>query len=74
MGHWAVEDAFFKIEQVDALEHRLREAAVEFEFHRYQARHAFANETLINPPIPAKYNPQAADTAWKNVTKKRIFV
>jgi carboxymethylenebutenolidase len=65
MGHFATNDAFFPIQQVDALEEKLRTANVRFEFHRYDAQHAFANETLENPPIPAKYDPIAAETAWK---------
>ena len=47
LGHWAVDDAPFPIANVDKLEHKLREAGVDFEFHRYQAMHAFANETAV---------------------------
>jgi len=65
MGHWATKDAFFNIEQVDALEQKLKQAAVPFEFHRYDAQHAFANETLVNPPIAAKFDASAAETAWQ---------
>ncbi len=65
MGHWATEDAFFKIEQVDALEAKLRQAGVEYEFYRYTAQHAFANETLVNVPIPAKYDASSAEIAWQ---------
>ena len=65
MGHFAINDAFFKIEQADALEQKLKQAGVHVEFHRYDAQHAFANETLLNPPIPAKYDAGAAETAWK---------
>jgi carboxymethylenebutenolidase len=45
MGHWATEDSVFPIDKVDALEKKLHDAGVRFEFHRYQAKHAFANET-----------------------------
>jgi carboxymethylenebutenolidase len=38
---------------------------VRFQFHRYQARHAFANETALNAPIPIEYNPAAAEIAWQ---------
>jgi carboxymethylenebutenolidase len=65
MGHWATEDAFFKIDQVDALEQKLKQAGVKFEFHRYQVQHGFANETIKDPPIPIRYDPAAAETAWQ---------
>ena len=65
MGHFANQDAFFKIEQVDALEDKLRQAGVAYTFHRYDAQHAFANEAPVDPNIPTKYNPAAAETAWK---------
>ena len=66
LGHWAVDDAPFPIANVDKLEHKLREAGVDFEFHRYQAMHAFANETAVGAhrlPI-TEYKPEAAATAW----------
>lgn len=67
MGHWAIEDAFFAIAGVDQLERKLQEAGVSFEFHRYQAKHAFANETQVPPNCPPsnEYKPQAAATAWE---------
>jgi carboxymethylenebutenolidase len=66
-GHFATEDAFFPIAQVDALEQKLKSANIKFEFYRYPAQHAFANETLKNPPIPAKYNQAAAELAWRRM-------
>ena len=66
LGHWAVDDAPFPIAGVDKLEEKLRAAGVEFEFHRYQAMHAFANETQVGAnrlPI-TEYKPEAAATAW----------
>ena len=57
--------AFFPIAQVDALEEKLKAAGVSYTFHRYRAQHAFGNETLENPPIPAKYDASAAETAWQ---------
>jgi len=63
MGHFAIHDAFFPIAQVDALEEKLKAAGVGYEFFRYDADHAFANETNINKPIPIKYDPAAAETA-----------
>jgi carboxymethylenebutenolidase len=65
MGHWAIEDTVFPIGQVDALEKKLREAGVKFEFHRYQARHAFANETADAKNLPyLKHDAAAAQVAW----------
>ena len=65
MGHFAIDDAFFPIQKVDALEETLRKAGVQHEFHRYNAQHAFANETAINLPIPVSYNAEAAEAAWQ---------
>ncbi len=66
MGHWGTQDEFFKIDMVDALEAKLREAGVGFEFHRYLAHHAFANETAVGPGrIPAtQYDAAWAQQAW----------
>ena len=66
MGHWATQDEFFKIETVDALEAKLRVAGVGFEFHRYLAHHAFANETAVGPGrIPAtQFDAVWAQQAW----------
>lgn len=66
MGHWATQDEFFKIDTVDALEHKLRDAGVGFEFHRYLAHHAFANETAVGPSrIPAtQYDAVWSQQAW----------
>src|SRR5262245_49521759 len=44
LGHFAIDDVAFPITKVDELERKLREAGVNFEFHRYKAKHAFANE------------------------------
>jgi carboxymethylenebutenolidase len=65
LGHYATRDAFFPIATVDELEKKLRAANVRFEFHRYDAMHAFANETAIDLPIPAKYDLAAAELAWR---------
>ena len=67
LGHYATEDAAFPIATVDKLEDKLRAANVAFEFHRYQAMHAFANETQVGErrlPI-TEYKPEAAALAWK---------
>jgi carboxymethylenebutenolidase len=66
MGHWAIEDTVFPIDAVQALENKLREAKVTFEFHRYQAKHAFANETADSKNLPyLKHNAVAAELAWQ---------
>ena len=66
LGHFATQDAFFAIEQIDGLEAKLREAGVGFEFHRYLAHHAFANETATGPRrLPAtQYDAAWAQVAW----------
>jgi carboxymethylenebutenolidase len=65
-GHWGTQDEFFKIDTVDQLEEKLRAANVHFDFHRYLAHHAFANETAVGPGrIPAtQYDPVWAQQAW----------
>ena len=65
-GHWATQDEFFKIDTVAALEEKLGAAGVDFEFHRYLAHHAFANEEAVGPGrIPAtQYDPVWAQQAW----------
>jgi len=66
MAHWATEDAAFPIAKVDELEKKLRAAKVAFEFHRYQAQHAFANETADSKKVPfLKHDAAAAELAWR---------
>lgn len=66
MAHWAINDEFFSISKVDELEKKLKAANVKFDFHRYPAKHAFANETANEKKLPPlEYNPQAAELAWK---------
>jgi carboxymethylenebutenolidase len=68
LGHWAVHDAFFKIADVDALEAKLRAAGCTLEFHRYDCKHAFANETQTpgHETLPALgYDAAAAALAWQ---------
>ncbi len=65
LGHWATDDAAFPIAKVDELEKMLRQAKVAFEFHRYDAKHAFANETADSKNLPIlRYDPKAAELAW----------
>jgi carboxymethylenebutenolidase len=65
-GHWATQDDFFPIATVDQLEEKLRAADVRFEFHRYLARHGFANETALGPRrLPGtQFDPVWAQQAW----------
>ena len=65
-AHWATQDGFFPIDGVDRLEAKLRDAGVSFEFHRYLAHHAFANETAAGPRrLPqTQYDPVWSQQAW----------
>lgn len=66
MGHWATEDTAFPIAKVEELEQKLRAANVPFDFHRYQAKHAFANETADSKKLSfLKHDPVAAELAWR---------
>jgi carboxymethylenebutenolidase len=66
LGHWATQDQAFVISGVDELEKKLRAANVKFEFHRYNCKHAFANEIADTKKLDMlKYDPQAAELAWK---------
>jgi len=60
LGHYASRDGHVSPERVDALQKTLSEAGVTATIHRYQADHAFANETR-----PEVYAPAAAELAWK---------
>ncbi len=66
LGHYGLDDTAFPIATVDKLEQKLRAANVAFEFHRYKAKHAFANETQVGPNHPSftEYQPEAAALAW----------
>lgn len=69
LGHWATGDQFFAIEGVDALETKLDDAGVSYEFHRYNAKHAFANEEADSKNLPPiGYDPEAARLAWDRTT------
>ncbi len=66
LGHWATQDQAFAIGGVDKLEEKLRAAKVNFEFHRYDAKHAFANETADSKGLEMlKYDAKGADQAVK---------
>ena len=65
-AHWATQDEFFPIGTIDKLEVKLSEAGVSYDFHRYLAHHAFANETAVGPRrIPATQDhPVWSQQAW----------
>jgi carboxymethylenebutenolidase len=65
-GHWATQDEFFPIATIDQLQTKLGAVEVNFEFHRYLAHHAFANETAVGPRrIPqTQYDPVWSQQAW----------
>ena len=66
LGHWATDDAAFAIDGVDQLEIKLDAAGVDYTFHRYDAKHAFANEAADEKILPfLKYDPAAAELAWE---------
>jgi carboxymethylenebutenolidase len=69
-GHWATQDEFFKIATIDQLEEKLRAANVTYDFHRYLAHHAFANETAVGQHrIPQTQY----DAAWSQQAWDRLF-
>jgi carboxymethylenebutenolidase len=65
LGHFATEDQAFPRSQVEGLDKKLKEAKVQYEFHWYNAKHAFANENNKPPNSFIEYNAQAAELAWK---------
>ena len=65
MGHFGIHDGFFKIEQVDQLEAKLKAAGVKYTFHRYDAGHAFASDDPIIHTIGLKKDQASADLAWQ---------
>ena len=76
LGHWAMHDEFFPIAGVDQLEQKLKQAGVDYEFHRYDTKHAFANpKSDARGLAPLKYNAEAAQLAWErtlNFLQKNI--
>ncbi len=65
LGHWAIHDEFFSIAGVNQLEEKLKLAGVNYEFHRYDTKHAFANPKSDSRGLaPLKYNAEAAQLAW----------
>lgn len=58
-GHFALKDQFFTPAQVDELEASFKTGQVDYEIYRYEADHAFGNETGDH------YDPEAARLAWQ---------
>jgi carboxymethylenebutenolidase len=70
LGHWALHDEFFPIAGVDQLEEKLKQAGVNYEFHRYDTKHAFANpKSETRGLTPLEYNAEAAQLAWERTLK-----
>jgi carboxymethylenebutenolidase len=65
-AHWATQDEFFAIADVDGLEAKFAEAGVNYEGYRYLAHHAFANEAAQGSGrIPqTQYDATWARQAW----------
>jgi len=65
MGHFATQDAFFSYGKVAELQAKLQAAGVRTEFHAYEAMHAFANETQVDPVrVPTnRYDAHLAELA-----------
>ena len=65
LAHWALHDEFFTAAGVDQLEEKLKQAGVNYEFHRYDTKHAFANPKSDSRGMPPlKYDANAAKLAW----------
>lgn len=64
-GHWATEDSFFKIQGVDDVERKLKNAGVPYEFHRYDAKHGFYNTGEPGKGGLGHYHREHAETAWQ---------
>ena len=60
----ALRDDFFKIEGVDAIERKLRDAGLPVEFHRYDAQHGFYNTGEPGEGGLGHYHREHAETAW----------
>ena len=66
MAHWGIEDTAFPIDKVDTLEQKLTAAKVHYEFHRYQPKHAFANEEADSKGLDIlHYDAALAEQAWQ---------
>ena len=68
-GHWALDDGFFKIDGIDAIERKLKSAGAAPEFHRYDAKHGFFNTGEPGEGGLGHYHPQHAETAWRRTVE-----
>lgn len=68
-GHWAIEDAFFKIEAVDEIERKLKSGGIEPEFHRYDAKHGFYNTGEPGKGGLGHHHREHAETAWRRTVE-----
>ena len=65
LAHWALHDEFFSIAGVDQLEDKLNQAGTSYDFHRYDTKHAFANQkSAVRGLPPLEYNAAATQLAW----------
>lgn len=60
LGHFALRDDWCSPDRVDVLEKKLKGANIPAEIHRYDADHAFFNDTR-----PEVYSRDNAELAWK---------
>jgi carboxymethylenebutenolidase len=63
-GHWALQDAFFTIDGVDTIENRFKATGTPYEFHRYDAEHAFHNPNQPGHAGLGHYKQDLAELAW----------
>jgi carboxymethylenebutenolidase len=68
-GHWANDDTFFAIEDVDAVERKLKDGGVPYEFYRYSAKHGFYNTGELGKGGLGHYHPEHAETAWRRTVE-----
>lgn len=64
LGHYAKQDDWCSPDRVDALEKKLKGANVPTEIHRYDAQHAFFNDSR-----PTVYSKSNAELAWKRTVE-----
>jgi carboxymethylenebutenolidase len=66
LGHFGLKDSVFPLTLIEGLERLLRAGKVSFDFHRYDARHAFANEEADSKHLDyLRHDPAAAALAWE---------
>lgn len=68
-GHWALGDEFFKIEDVDDIERKMKGAGRTPEFHRYDAKHGFYNTGSPGEGGLGHHHQEHAETAWRRTVE-----